>query len=144
MIYVVYLFYHLDFNSIAFYLLCRSKYSNFVHWNLFQLTHVLLTSLWLYLVCLFLFWDITICMCSKHCVLLSSPHLWQKAKRNWTASWWKSKRRVKSWLKTQHSKTLATWCKCPIHWKRPWCRERVKAEGEEGNRGWNGWMASLI
>ena len=73
-----------------------------------------------------------------------TPLLWQKLKRNLRASWWKWKRRVKSWLKTQHSKTLATWCKCPIHWKRPWCRERVKAEGEEGNRGWNGWMASLI
>ena len=42
------------------------------------------------------------------------------------------------------SKTLATWCKEPTHWKRPWCWERLKA-GEEGdNRGWNGWMASPI
>ena len=30
------------------------------------------------------------------------------------------------------------------HWKRPWCWERLKAEGEEGNRGWDGWMASLM
>ena len=30
------------------------------------------------------------------------------------------------------------------HWKRPWCWERLKAEREEGNRGWDGWMASLI
>ena len=29
-------------------------------------------------------------------------------------------------------------------WKRPWCWERLKAEGEEGDRGWDGWMASLI
>ena len=29
--------------------------------------------------------------------------LWQKAKRNWRASWWKWKRRAKSWLKIQHS-----------------------------------------
>ena len=28
------------------------------------------------------------------------------------------------------------------HWKRPWCWERLKAGGEEGNRGWDGWMAS--
>ena len=29
------------------------------------------------------------------------------------------------------------------HWKRTWCRERLKA-GEEGDdRGWDGWMASL-
>ena len=29
-------------------------------------------------------------------------------------------------------------------WKRPWCRERLKAEGEGVNRGWDGWMASPI
>ena len=33
-----------------------------------------------------------------------TPPLWQKVKRNWRTSWWKWKRRVKSWLKTQHSK----------------------------------------
>ena len=33
---------------------------------------------------------------------MTSP-LWQKVKRNWRASWWKWKWRVKSWLKTQHS-----------------------------------------
>ena len=42
----------------------------------------------------------------------------------------------------------------PIHWppdannwlirKRPWCWERLKTEGEEGNRGWDGWMASRL
>ena len=42
-------------------------------------------------------------------------------------------------LKLQY---LAIWCEEPIHWKRPWCWERLKA-GEEGNRGWDGWMASL-
>ena len=30
------------------------------------------------------------------------------------------------------------------YWKRPWYWERLKAEGEEGHRGWDGWMASLI
>ena len=30
------------------------------------------------------------------------------------------------------------------HWKRPWCWERLKAEGEEGNGRWDGWVASLI
>ena len=29
-----------------------------------------------------------------------------------------------------------------IHWKRPWCWERLKAGGEGDNRGWDGWMAS--
>ena len=26
------------------------------------------------------------------------------------------------------------------HWKRPWCWERLKAGGEGGNKGWDGWM----
>ena len=29
------------------------------------------------------------------------------------------------------------------HWKRPWCWERLKTEGEGDDRGWDGWMASL-
>ena len=28
--------------------------------------------------------------------------------------------------------SLATWCKEPTHWKRPWCQERVRAGGEGG------------
>ena len=35
------------------------------------------------------------------------------------------------------------WCKALTHWKRLWCWERLKAEGEEDDRGWNSWMASL-
>ena len=34
--------------------------------------------------------------------------------------------------------------KQPTRWKRPSFWERLKAEGEEGNRGWDGWMASLM
>ena len=30
------------------------------------------------------------------------------------------------------------------HWKRPWCWERLRAGGEGGDRGWDGWMASLM
>ena len=30
----------------------------------------------------------------------------------------------------------------PFLASRPWCWETLKAEGEEGDRGWNGWMAS--
>ena len=33
--------------------------------------------------------------------------------------------------------SLATWCKEPTYWKRPWCWERLKAIGEGGNRGWD-------
>ena len=29
------------------------------------------------------------------------------------------------------------------HWKRPWCWERLRAEGKGDDRGWNDWMASL-
>ena len=32
-------------------------------------------------------------------------------------------------------------CKESTHWK-DWCLERFRAEGEEGSRGWVGWMAS--
>ena len=46
-------------------------------------------------------------------------------------------------LKLKLSNTLATWCEELTHWKRPWCWERLKAGGEGGNRGWDGWMASL-
>ena len=37
---------------------------------------------------------------------------------------------------------LATWCEKLAHLKRPWCWERLRAGGEEDNRGWDGWMAS--
>ena len=30
------------------------------------------------------------------------------------------------------------------HWKRPWRWERLRAGGEGDDRGWDGWMASLI
>ena len=48
----------------------------------------------------------------------------------------------KAWPWTWSSNTLATWSKQPTHWKRPWCWERLRAEGEQGDRGWDGWMAS--
>jgi len=50
----------------------------------------------------------------------------------------------KDWCWSWGSNILATWCKELTHLKRPWSWERLKA-GEEGdNRGWDGWMASLI
>ena len=42
-----------------------------------------------------------------------------------------------------NSSTLATWCKEPTHWKKPWCWERLKVGGEGDDRWWDGWMASL-
>ena len=35
------------------------------------------------------------------------------------------------------SNTLATGCIEPIHWRRPWCWERLKSEG--AGRGWDGY-----
>jgi len=42
-----------------------------------------------------------------------------------------------------NSNILATWCEELTHLKRPWCWERLKVGGEEDDRGWDGWMASL-
>ena len=36
-----------------------------------------------------------------------------------------------------------TWCEELTHLKRPWCWERLKAEEEGDDRGWDGCMASL-
>ena len=46
------------------------------------------------------------------------------------------------WFWSWNSNTLATWCEELIHLKRPWCWEGLQVGGEEGDRGWNGWMAS--
>ena len=40
-----------------------------------------------------------------------------------------------------NSSILVTWCQQPTHWKSPWWWERLRAEGEEGIRGWDGWTA---
>ena len=45
---------------------------------------------------------------------------------------------------TWNSSTLATSCEELTHWKRLWCWEGLGAGGEGDNRGWDGWMASLI
>ena len=46
---------------------------------------------------------------------------------------------VKNWLTGKDPDA----CEELTHWKRPWCWERLKAGGEEDDRGWDGWMASL-
>ena len=51
--------------------------------------------------------------------------------------------RWKDWCWSWSSSTLTTWCKELTHWKRPWCWKRLRAGGEGGDRGWDGWMASL-
>ena len=59
-------------------------------------------------------------------------------------SWRKSTLNIhwKNWCWSWSSNNLATWCEELTRWKRPWCRERLKAGGGWGNRGWDGWMAS--
>ena len=37
------------------------------------------------------------------------------------------------WTEVENCKTL---------WKRPWCWERLRAGGERGDRGWDGWITS--
>ena len=61
------------------------------------------------------------------------------------SSWRKSVLNIhwKDWCWSWNSNTLATWCEELTYWKRPWCWEGLRAEGEGENRGWDGWMASL-
>ena len=49
----------------------------------------------------------------------------------------------KDWCWNWSSNTSATWCEEQTHWKRSWYWETLKARGEGGNRGWDGWRASL-
>ena len=46
----------------------------------------------------------------------------------------------KGWCWSWSSNNLATWCKEPTHWKRPWCWETLSA-GKEGQQRmrWIGW-----
>ena len=47
----------------------------------------------------------------------------------------------KYWCWSWNSNASATWCEELTHLKRPWCQERMKAEGGDV-RGCDGWMAS--
>ena len=48
----------------------------------------------------------------------------------------------KGWCWGWNSSTLATSCEELTHWKRPWCWEGLRAGGEGGDRGWDGYLAS--
>ena len=50
----------------------------------------------------------------------------------------------KDWCWSWNSNTLATWWEELSPWKRPFCWKILKARGKGDNRGWEGWMASLI
>ena len=60
-----------------------------------------------------------------------------KGNQSWLVHW-------KDWCWSWSCNTLATWCEELTHWKRPWCWGRLKAGRAGNNRGWDGWMASLI
>ena len=49
----------------------------------------------------------------------------------------------KEWCLSWNSSTLATSCEELTRWQRLWCWEGLGAGGEWGDRGWDGWMASL-
>ena len=46
------------------------------------------------------------------------------------------------WCWSWSSNPSATWCEEQTHWKRPWSWKRLRAGGEDGDRGWDGWLAS--
>ena len=50
----------------------------------------------------------------------------------------------KDWCWSWNSNTLVTSCEELTYWKRAWCWEGLGAGGEGDDRGWDGWMASLL
>ena len=42
----------------------------------------------------------------------------------------------------RRAEDFSTWYEEPIHWKRCWCWEKLKAWGEGDDRGRDGWMAT--
>ena len=44
----------------------------------------------------------------------------------------------KDWCWSWSSSILVIWCTQMTHWKSPWYWKRLRAEGEEGIRGWDG------
>ena len=61
-----------------------------------------------------------------------------KGNQHWMFHW-------KDWGWSWTSNTLATWCEKPIHWKRPWYWEELKARGEgvteDEEGGWHHWLS---
>ena len=49
----------------------------------------------------------------------------------------------KDWCWSWNSRILATLWDKQTHLKRPWCCKRLRVGGEVGDRGWDGWKASL-
>ena len=51
---------------------------------------------------------------------------------------------LKDWCWSWSYNTLIIWYELPTHWIRLWCWERLRAGREEGDRGWDDWMPSLL
>ena len=49
-----------------------------------------------------------------------------------------------NWCWSWSSSIFITWCQQQTHWTSPWFWARLSAEGEEGVRGWDDLMASLM
>ena len=49
--------------------------------------------------------------------------------------------KTQTWLTKRHKDC---WHEQLTHCKRPWCWKRLKAEGEEGDRGWDVWVVPPI
>ena len=49
---------------------------------------------------------------------------------------------LKDWCWRWNSNIFTTSWEELTHWKRSWCWEGLGSGGEEGDRGWDGWMAS--
>ena len=78
--------------------------------------------------------------CFCHIYPFSALFTLYKLLRDQTSQFWRKLTlniHWKDWCWSWNSNTLATWCEEPTHWKRPWCWERLKAQGEGGNRGWD-------
>ena len=97
-----------------------------------SITLLLLSVLFFCCCCLFVFLLLDPCY-DKDLLTVFLVWFWWGPKLVGTKIHWKD------WC--WNSNTLATWCEELIHWKRPWCWERLKAEGEGDDR-WDGWMAS--
>ena len=94
--------------------------------------------------------------CSFWCLVIEpiNVYILSKLMMYWKIGWRRSNQSIlmklvlnihwMDWCWSWNSNTLATWCKELTHWKRPLYWKRLKAGGEGGDRGWDGWMASLI
>ena len=78
-------------------------------------------------------------------IVKSSGKMWSIGGGHGNSPWTARKSNQLIWtVRWEHwcSRTRATRFEQLTHWKRPWCWEGLKAGGEGGGRGWDGWMAS--